>query len=68
MAAAAAAMKSHQSVDAGLWVALLTVLLVKAGIEERALMIRFPDYQAYKARTRKFLPGMLRPYSRSSSR
>jgi protein-S-isoprenylcysteine O-methyltransferase Ste14 len=66
MAAAAAAVKSHQSVDAGLWLALLAVLLVKAGIEERALMIRFHDYQVYKTRTKKFLPGLLRPYSRSS--
>ena len=57
MAAAAAALKSHQRVDAGLWVALLAVLLVKASIEERALMIRFPDYRAYKERTKKFLPG-----------
>jgi protein-S-isoprenylcysteine O-methyltransferase Ste14 len=67
MAAAAAAVKSHQSVDAGLWLALLAVLLVKSGIEERALMIRFPDYRAYKARTKKFLPGFIRPSSRSSS-
>jgi protein-S-isoprenylcysteine O-methyltransferase Ste14 len=68
MAAAAAAVESEQIADAGLWLALLAVLWVKSGIEERALMIRFPDYQAYKARTRKFLPGLLRPYSRSSSR
>jgi protein-S-isoprenylcysteine O-methyltransferase Ste14 len=68
MAAAAAAVKSHQSVDAGLWLALLAVLLVKSGIEERALMIRFPDYQAYKARTKKFLPGPAWPCARSSSR
>jgi protein-S-isoprenylcysteine O-methyltransferase Ste14 len=68
LAAAAAAVKSHEIVDAGLWLALLVVLLVKAGIEERALMTRFPDYQAYKARTRKFLPGLVRPWSRSSSR
>lgn len=59
MAAAAAALKSHQSADAGLWLALLAVLLVKSGIEERVLMIRFPDYQAYKVRTRKFLPGLI---------
>jgi protein-S-isoprenylcysteine O-methyltransferase Ste14 len=68
MAAAAAAVKSDQIVDAGLWLALLAVLWVKAGIEERALMIRFPDYQAYKAQTKRFLPGLLSPYSRSSSR
>ena len=58
MAAAAAAVKSHQSVDAGLWLALLAVLLVKAGIEERALMIRFPDYRDYKSRTTRFLPWL----------
>lgn len=59
MAAAAAAVKSHETVDAGLWLALLAVLLVKAGIEERALMIRFPDYQDYKSRTTKFLPWLV---------
>jgi protein-S-isoprenylcysteine O-methyltransferase Ste14 len=67
-AAAAAAVKSHQVVDAALWLALLAVLLFKADIEERALMTRFPDYQDYKARTKKLLPGWVRPYSRSSSR
>jgi protein-S-isoprenylcysteine O-methyltransferase Ste14 len=68
MAAAAAAVKSHEIVDGGLWLALLAVLWVKAGIEECALTIRFPDYLAYKERTKKFLPGLLRLYSRSSSR
>jgi hypothetical protein len=42
MAAAAATVKSHEIVDAGPGLALLAVLLVKAGIEERALMVRFP--------------------------
>lgn len=68
MAAAAAVAKSHQFADAGLWLALLAVLWVKAGMEERALMIRFPDYPAYRARTNKFLPAPVRPPSRSSSR
>jgi protein-S-isoprenylcysteine O-methyltransferase Ste14 len=68
MVAAAAAVESEQIADAGLWLALLAVLWVKSGIEERALMIRFPDYQAYKARTNKFLPGPVWPYARSSSR
>jgi protein-S-isoprenylcysteine O-methyltransferase Ste14 len=68
MAAAAAAVTSAQIADAGLWLALWVVLWVKSGIEERALMIRFPDYQAYKARTSKFLPGLLSPYSRPTSR
>ena len=68
MAAAAAAVKSQQMADAGLWLALLTVLLAKAGIEERALMVRFPDHQDYQSRTSELLPWRVRPYSRSSSR
>jgi protein-S-isoprenylcysteine O-methyltransferase Ste14 len=58
-AAAAAATQSHQSVDGLLWLALLAVLLAKAVMEERALLRRFPDYQAYKARTTRFLPGLV---------
>jgi protein-S-isoprenylcysteine O-methyltransferase Ste14 len=59
MAAAAAALKSHRVVDLGLWLALLAVLLAKAGLEERALMIRFPDYQDYRSRTTRFLPWLV---------
>jgi protein-S-isoprenylcysteine O-methyltransferase Ste14 len=59
LAAAAAATKSHAAVDASLWLALLAVLLVKAGIEERALILRFPDYQDYKSRTTRFLPWLV---------
>lgn len=59
LAAAAAATQSHQSIDGLLWLALLAVLLAKAAIEERALMRRFPDYQAYKARTTRFLPWLV---------
>jgi protein-S-isoprenylcysteine O-methyltransferase Ste14 len=58
-AAAAAAVKSLQIADAGLWLALLAVLLVKAGMEERALVVRFPDYRDYQSRTSRFLPGLL---------
>lgn len=58
LAAAAAAVKAHQFVDAGLWLALLAVLLFKAGMEERALMTRFPDYRDYKSRTTRFLPWL----------
>jgi protein-S-isoprenylcysteine O-methyltransferase Ste14 len=58
LAAAAAAMHSHQPIDGLLWLALLVVLLAKALIEERALMRRFSDYQAYKARTNRFMPWL----------
>ncbi len=37
-------------------VALGLVLHVKAGIEERALATRFPDYAAYRERTARILP------------
>lgn len=59
MAAAAASVMASQVVDAGLWIALLAVLMVKAGIEERALMIRFPEYQDYKSRTTRLLPWLV---------
>jgi protein-S-isoprenylcysteine O-methyltransferase Ste14 len=59
MVAAAAAVKSGEASDAGLWLALAGVLLAKAGIEERALVLRFPDYQGYRARTMKFLPWLI---------
>lgn len=59
MAAAAAAVKSHRTLDVLLWLALMAVLLAKAGIEERALMLRFPDYQDYQARTTKFMPWLV---------
>jgi protein-S-isoprenylcysteine O-methyltransferase Ste14 len=37
--------------------ALLVVLHVKAGVEERALVLRFPEYGEYRARTPRILPG-----------
>jgi protein-S-isoprenylcysteine O-methyltransferase Ste14 len=56
LAAAAAATHSHQPIDGLLWLALLVVLLAKALIEESALIPRFSNYQAYKARTSRFIP------------
>lgn len=58
-AAAAAGVMANQVVDAGLWVALLAVLMAKAGIEERALIVRFPDYQGYQSRTTRLLPWLV---------
>ena len=59
MAAAASALWLLQAADLMLWVALLIVLLFKAGIEERALLRRFPSDQDYKARTKRFVPWLL---------
>jgi protein-S-isoprenylcysteine O-methyltransferase Ste14 len=40
--------------------ALLAVVLhLKAGIEERALAARFPQYAAYRARTARLIPFLL---------
>lgn len=58
-AAAAAALQARGAVDLGLWLALLAVLLVKANVEERALLRRFPEYGAYRSRTKRFLPILL---------
>lgn len=41
-----------------LWLALVGALLAKAQREERLLAERFPEYAAYRARTRRFLPGV----------
>ena len=59
LAAAAAALQSQHVADAGLWLALLLVLLAKAGIEERALLQRFADYRGYRTRTTRFLPWLV---------
>ncbi|MCU0969906.1 MAG: hypothetical protein MUF03_14035 [Rubrivivax sp.] len=43
------------------WVAALAlavVLWVKAGVEERAMGAAHPGYAAYRARTRRFVPGL----------
>jgi len=42
----------------GLWLALLAVLLAKAVREEGYLCTRYPEYQAYRARTKRLLPGL----------
>lgn len=59
LAAAAAAWQSSETADALFWLALLGVLLAKATIEERALVLRFPDYQDYRARTKRFIPWLV---------
>ena len=43
-------------IHAAVLVALAAVLHVKAGVEERALLARFPEYRAYRDRTPRILP------------
>ncbi len=37
---------------------VIVVVTVKAAIEERLLSARYPEYDAYRARTRRFIPGL----------
>jgi protein-S-isoprenylcysteine O-methyltransferase Ste14 len=50
---------------AGVWLALLTLLLIKTRLEERALTARFPGYRAYAASTPRLIPRLTRCWSRS---
>ncbi len=47
-----------QSLLGLLWVAMLAVLLVKLLLEERHMLAQYPAYAAYKARTKRLLPGL----------
>lgn len=42
-----------------LWLVLTLVLLAKALLEERWMAAMHPDYAAYRARTRRFIPFIL---------
>jgi protein-S-isoprenylcysteine O-methyltransferase Ste14 len=55
---AAVTAESHSWVQAAFWLLLLLVLNFKAGLEERLLRQRWPDYAAYCERTRRFIPGV----------
>ena len=39
--------------------ALVLVLVVKAAVEERGMLRAHPGYRAYRARTKRFLPGVI---------
>lgn len=45
-------------IAAVVWLALLAVLWRKAELEERWLTERYPDYSAYRSRTKRFVPGL----------
>ena len=38
------------------WLALIVILRLKSGFEERLLVERFPEYAAYQTTTKRFLP------------
>lgn len=56
--AAAALVAAGGGVQALAWVALVAVLHLKAAREERLLLQRWPEYAAYRARTRRFVPWL----------
>lgn len=39
-----------------IWLALLILLIIKSNFEERLLLAKFSDYEAYQGRTGRFLP------------
>lgn len=41
-----------------LWLALLAVLIAKAHLEERWLVVRYPGYPAYRKGTWRLVPGV----------
>jgi protein-S-isoprenylcysteine O-methyltransferase Ste14 len=41
-----------------LWLALLVTLLLKAKLEERWLLEKFPEYAQYSRRCKRFFPGI----------
>ncbi len=58
--AAGASLRSGSAVSALAVVALVAVLVVKTGLEERMLAARFPDYPAYARTTGRFAPRLRR--------
>jgi protein-S-isoprenylcysteine O-methyltransferase Ste14 len=49
------------------WLALLGLLWLKTGLEERKLAARFPGYRPYAAATPRLVPNPLRCWSRLRS-
>lgn len=54
--AAGAAVWLANAIGAGLWMALLAVLIAKASLEEQWLMEHYPQYADYRLRTWRLLP------------
>lgn len=49
---------SPHAVAALTWLALALVLTLKAIVEERMLILTYPEYRDYYARTWRFVPGV----------
>ena len=60
LGAGAVAVAAHAPTQAVLWLVLLGVLEGKASMEERLLTLRWPEYDAYRARTGRFMPRLRR--------
>lgn len=58
LAGVAAVRLSADATGLALWLALVAVLVIKAGVEERALLRLYPAYQDYCRHTRRFIPGL----------
>ncbi|MEO7322228.1 MAG: isoprenylcysteine carboxylmethyltransferase family protein [Burkholderiales bacterium] len=57
MLAMAAFVAAEQSaLKLGLWIALGLTLLSKAGFEEQLMSEKFPNYQDYRERSKRFIP------------
>lgn len=57
MLAMAAFVAAEQSaLKLGLWIALGLILLAKAGFEEQLMSEKFPNYQDYRERSKRFIP------------
>jgi len=59
LAGAGGAWASGSTLGWALWLALAAVLCAKARLEERWMVQAHPGYDAYRARTRRFVPWML---------
>jgi protein-S-isoprenylcysteine O-methyltransferase Ste14 len=56
--AAALALVYCTAAKVALLLALVGVLAAKAALEERALRLRYPEYDAYAQRVARFIPGV----------
>lgn len=59
LAGAGCAWASGGALGWGLWIALAAVLVAKTRLEERWMAQAHPGYDAYRARTRRFLPWVV---------
>lgn len=56
IATAALALDDPSWIRGAIWIALLITLVIKLSYEESLLLQHFPDYAAYRQRTRRLIP------------